>query len=158
MDKIKLILKPRAGLGNRMRAIASFIYLKKELNAELYVIWAPDKGLNAAYRDIFELNPHFKLLDSYPEFQFLITRYRLTAGNLFLIKPLVRFYNNLVKRLIKVDYLVFDDDIRKGYNHVKGICQKNKTVFINTGGDIRDYPEGLRSFVPTAKIRNKINE
>src|SRR5690606_26853558 len=35
---------------------------------------------------------------------------------------------------------------------------KNKTVFINTGGDIRDYPEGLRSFVPTAKIRNKINE
>lgn len=158
MDKIKLILKPRAGLGNRMRAISSYIHLKNELDARLFVIWEPDKGLNAHYRDLFEPNPHFTLLDSYPKYKFLITRYRLTGRKLFLIGPLVRLYNNFVKKIIKVDYLIFDIDTRKGYDHIKSICKEHKTIFINTGGSITDDSEGLRSFVPTIRIRNIIEE
>lgn len=158
MEKIRLILKPRAGLGNRMRAIASFIHLKNELNAELFVIWEPDKTLNAHYKDLFETNPHFTLLDSYSEYKILITRYRLTGREFFLIGPLVRLYNNFVKKIIKVDYLIFDLDIKKGYDHVKSVCKNHQTVFINTGGSISEDTEGLRTFVPTTRIRTIIND
>ena len=157
MEKI-LILKPQAGLGNRMRAIASFIHLKNELDAKLFVIWEPDKGLNAHYKDLFESNPHFTLMDSYPEYKFLITRYGLTGRKLFLIDSFVRLYNNFVKKIIKVDYLIFDIDMRKGYDLIKSICKEHQTVFINTGGSITDDSEGLRTFVPTSRIRNIIND
>ncbi len=72
MEKVKLLLKPTSGLGNRMRAISSFIYFKSLINADLEVIWIPDSGLNIPYQEIFQPNPNFKLVNPESKYNFFI--------------------------------------------------------------------------------------
>lgn len=56
-DSNEIMLVPREGLGNRMRAIASTWLLARQLGRQLTVVWMRDKGLNARFSDLFEL-PH----------------------------------------------------------------------------------------------------
>lgn len=52
MNEIHLI--PTAGLCNRMRAIASAVYIAKYLDLPLLILWNKYKGLNAMFSDLFE--------------------------------------------------------------------------------------------------------
>lgn len=50
----KITLEPRAGLCNRMRAIASAYFLGKSHNLEVEIIWNIDDLLNARFEDCFK--------------------------------------------------------------------------------------------------------
>lgn len=52
MEKIHLI--PTAGLCNRMRAIASGLFISQRFQLPLVVFWNRYKGLNATFSDLFE--------------------------------------------------------------------------------------------------------
>lgn len=155
--KNQIILMPRAGLGNRMRAISSFIHLKEKINANLYILWFPDSGLNAEYHDLFESNPHFKVIEDRNKFKILFTkRGGLNHANAP-IRKIFRAYNDLVKKIVNVDAIINEDDVQKGYLHVENIIKNHETVFVNTSNEIIDNIEGLRTFQPTPDVMTKVN-
>lgn len=157
MKNPQLILKPKLGLGNRIRAVSSFIYLKKLINAELQVIWQPDKSLNAKYNDIFKENPNFSLLKPQFKYNLFINRKKLVNSKYGFIKFIVGSYNSLIKRLIGVDVLLLDNDIHNNLQSVKEICEKNIKILIITSNQCLEYKEGVQTFVPVDEIANMIN-
>lgn len=54
MKRKKLIVIPNAGLGNRMRVIASCVQIAKKENRELVMVWPKNAALNCDITDIFE--------------------------------------------------------------------------------------------------------
>lgn len=50
---MKVFIIPRAGLCNRMRAIASGIYIAKHYNAQSTIYWNWEDGLKADFNDLF---------------------------------------------------------------------------------------------------------
>jgi Alpha-(1,6)-fucosyltransferase N- and catalytic domains len=54
MKKTKLTLVPLSGLCNRMRAMASGVYLAKELGIPISVYWRKNKDCFAAFTDLFK--------------------------------------------------------------------------------------------------------
>jgi len=50
-----IIIQPRAGLCNRLRAIASAISLAEASNNKVHVIWEMNRACNSRFSDLFEL-------------------------------------------------------------------------------------------------------
>ena len=50
-----IIIQPRAGLCNRLRAIASAISLAEASNIKVHVIWEMNRECNSRFSDLFEL-------------------------------------------------------------------------------------------------------
>lgn len=156
MEIVKLLLKPTSGLGNRMRAISSFIYFKSLINADLEVVWIADSGLNVQYQEIFLFNPNFKLLNPESKYNFFIRRKFLTDNKLKFIQRMVSIYNSSVAQLFGFDCLILDRDVKKGIDHLKKVCENKRNILVITGYQCIDYQEGFRSFVPIQEIATKI--
>lgn len=156
MESVKLILNPKSGLGNRMRAISSFIYFKTLIDADLEVVWIPDSGLNIRYQDLFQPNPSFKLLNPDSKYNLFIRSKFLTTHKLKFIPWMVSLYNISLSRLLGFDCLIMDRDIKKGIDHLKKVCRKKNKILVITGNQCVDYQEGFRAFVPIDQIAAKI--
>ena len=83
MSQTRLILLPRAGLGNRLRAVAAGVgLLGRREDLTLEVVWEPEPehGFGAWYEDLFEPLEHprvrFRRIDEVPE----LRSYRLGRG------------------------------------------------------------------------------
>jgi hypothetical protein len=158
MEKIQLIIKPKSGLGNRIRAVSSFIYLKNLTNADLQVIWQEDKTLKAQYHDIFQENPNFTMLKPSLKFDLFISKNRLVNNKYGFVKTTVSLYNNFVKNLIGFDVLLLNNEVSKGVDYVRAICEKNKKILIITDDQCIEYKEGVQTFAPINEIASKIDK
>ncbi|WP_339925657.1 hypothetical protein [uncultured Cyclobacterium sp.] len=138
------IVKPFGGLGNRMRVISSFLFLKKMFNAKLKIIWLANDELNANYFDLFQEHPDFEVLKDLGSFKYVKTSYQKS-----LFKKKVA---KLINFLIGIDYCVFDSDMHKGYDEVVSIINDNNVIFFNTCEEVYQFNEGLRSI----KIRSDL--
>lgn len=155
--KTLIIVKPRSGLGNRMRAVSSFIYLKNLINAELQVIWQPDDGLNAEYRDIFQENENFSLIKPNILYSLFVSRSKLLNSKIGIIRYSVKAYNELIKKILQLDVLLLNDEVTN-LQYIKEICENKRRILIMTGYQCLEYPEGVRSFVPADHINLIINK
>jgi len=61
-----LVINPIGGLANRMRAIASGVSLANAIEADIRIVWAKNRELNAYYEDIFEVPQCLKGKFVYP--------------------------------------------------------------------------------------------
>lgn len=152
-----IIVKPRSGLGNRMRAVSSFIYLKNLINAELQVIWQPDDGLNAEYSDIFQDNENFSLIKPNILYSLFVSRSKLLNSKIGIIRYSVKTYNELIKKILQLDVLLLNDEVTN-LQYVKEICENKHRILIMTGYQCLEYPEGVRTFVPADHINLIINK
>lgn len=152
-----IIVKPRSGLGNRMRAVSSFIYLKNLINAELQVIWQPDDGLNAEFRDIFQENENFSLIKPNILYSLFVSRSKLLNSKIAIIRYSVKTYNELIKKILQLDVLLLNDEVTN-LQYVKEICENKHRILIMTGYQCLEYPEGVRTFVPADHINLIINK
>jgi hypothetical protein len=65
MKQHRIIVKPLAGLANRMRVIDSAISLSKQLDLPLEVVWNRERSLNCLYDDLFEPINEFSVSSSW---------------------------------------------------------------------------------------------
>jgi hypothetical protein len=151
----QIIVQPRAGLANRMRLIASCLYLREKFHAEISMIWDLDSGLNARYQDLFELNQNIRLIES-SKYRLIIKHRRLISSKFQFIKSLSKSWNKLASNALGIDYCLFDEDLKKGYAHIKAILEKNDSVFIYSCEEFIDYPKGIESFTPVVSIRENV--
>jgi hypothetical protein len=146
-----LIIKPEAGLGNRIRAISSFIYLKNLIDADLQVVWEPDRTLNADFEYLFQPNPHFTLLNAHFKYRMVLAKEKLLNSRFGLVRNLTNNYNKLVRKIVNVDALLLNNEV-SDLEHVKKVCNINRKVLIVTSGQCIQYAEGVRSFEPSDRI------
>jgi hypothetical protein len=88
-----IIVKPQAGLGNRMRVINSCIVLqKRNVGAgEIKLVWVKDNMLNCAFTDLFQPIENVTLIDS---------NYFLTYFSFFQNQKTLSLKQHLKKRLL----------------------------------------------------------
>ncbi len=61
MKKGQIILVPRAGLCNRMRAISAAASLAKDIESRLHVVWIQDSELFANFHELFDAPSSFSV-------------------------------------------------------------------------------------------------
>ena len=89
MSAKRIILRPAAGLANRMRAIASAVVLCRRQDRDLEIVWFNDYALKAAFSDLFEpikvtgVSLREACLWDYPRYDVPITRRNLKLPLLY---------------------------------------------------------------------------
>lgn len=120
------------------------------------MVWDVDSGLNARYQDLFELNQDIGLLETPSKYRLILKHKKLVSNKLAPIRFLSKAWNKLASSFIGIDYCLFDEDLKKGYAHVKAILEKNDTVYFYSCEEFVDYQEGISSFTPTRAIQEKV--
>ena len=134
--KKKIIVVPQAGLGNRMRVLASAVQLAKRDNRELWIAWPVNAALGCEMTDIFQsIGMDYSVPPKW--INFLLTNIYRPGTN-------SRFYGFLkfVSKFFAGQTL-FDNDIRDDRNNrVKQlkISSEESTVLVATCFPFGDQP------------------
>ena len=147
--KKKIVLILSAGLGNRMRVIASSIQYAKKHNRSVWIVWPKNSALGCGINDIFEnIGINYKVPNKF--IKFLLTQ--------LFRHGVIRNYFKIYKRLFKILSIdsVFDDDMKYD-NQPQMEINSNKTVLITTCyafGSDQDY----KLFRFTDYIKNEVEK
>ena len=139
---MKLIFIPYAGLGNRMRAIASAYKLSLEKNFELEIHWNRENGLNASFYSLFKPIDSLKIKDSNLLSYFIYNH--PTKANLHI----PRLIDKLLKR--KSFYGI-------GINKLQDLPKENG-IICSTYSQQGDYYPLAELFKPIDNIQKIIND
>lgn len=145
-----LIVKPFGGLANRLRVISSMLWLKKNFNCKLKVIWLANDELNASYYDLFQIHSDFEVMESLGRYKYVRTSNQKDNVKRVLAK--------IANRVLGIDYCAFDTDFYKGFDHIIDIVKSNNTIFFNTCEELIQYDEGLISIKLIIPIQAKITK
>lgn len=151
MKSNKITVVPLAGLGNRMRVIASSVAVAKRYDLKLYIAWQINNDLGCDIKDIFSSIGLDYSTPSRISFLIISNFYRFGAIN--------KFYNSY-KLLSKMIYTnsYFDKDL-------KNIKSNNGLVLNGNYNDILiascygfEETLKLKDFVLTKYLQNKVDE
>ena len=121
-----IIVEPCAGLANRMRAIASGLWLKNKVNVDLLVNWIPDELFNCPYELIFENNNNFTTICENRFFKHVKGTSKATLAA------------NIRNKFMGIDYCIKKGDvdvfnmIRAGKLDILEMARKSKVMYIQT--------------------------
>lgn len=143
-----IILEPLGGLANRMRVIASGIWLKRQLDTELLVIWKENYELNCSFNDLFEPIPDIQLVPKSQKFQFLKPTNQPSR--------LQRLKAKCFNTLLGVGYFIDDNDfsarIWPEKLDILTTAKKHKTIYIQTCQEFGDNINAFQLFKPISKL------
>ncbi len=150
-----IIVEPHGGLANRMRVIASSIWLGSLTNRKLKLIWNVNSGLNCPIEELFMPIKDVDVINKH-------IVYRLLVFN----QPRDSFKHKilgLVKKLITKQYfLIQDADIQRVHKDKNELCalvNSKKDIFMHTCEEISHKThEYKRLFIPITEIQHKIDE
>lgn len=147
-----ILLEPSGGVANRMRVIASGLWLKKNSNHELAVIWNLNKELNCEFNLLFETIPNVSFVKKKEKYFYL---HRSNQLNFY--KKIKAYFRN---KSLGIDYSITEGDLKDKVfkNKIDQIVRHNKNIHISTTQEFGDnYPE-FKNFVPKAIIQKIINQ
>ncbi len=149
-----IILEPHAGLANRMRVIASGLWLGGILNKKIKLIWNPDSDLNCPFENLFEPIADLEPIDKKKKL-FIV---RSTAQK----SMLKRFVITCVNALISNKFIVFKDaevkNICKGEIDIIALGKNCKILYFMTCEEFGVKTDEYKRFIPKPDIQHKINE
>lgn len=123
-----IFLEPKGGLANRIRVIASGVWLSKISNQRLSIIWNVDSDLCCNFNSIFDENSHFEVITRKEKFQYL-----QHTNNPKWKKRIKAYFRN---RLLGIQYCINEIDfLSRGFGdevRLQKIAKKHKNIFIST--------------------------
>jgi hypothetical protein len=147
-----LFLEPMGGLGNRMRAIASALWLKNELDGELKVIWKENYELNCPYTGLFSADPNFNLVPMAKKYRYLKSSSQ-TGLN-------ARWIAKIRNKLAGIDFCIQEQDfpqfIRPGKMDLLQVGCTKTNIYIQTCQEFGDCPKDYSVFKPVAPVSDRI--
>lgn len=147
-----IIIEPIGGLGNRMRVIASGIWLKNQLNTRLVVIWNENYELTCPYDALFEPSPLFTIIKKPKKYRFLKSTHQ--TGMLSNLKA--KIYN----RLLGINYFIQEADITNlvwaGKLDILLTAKAHRRTYIQTCQEFGDNTSALQYLIPVEPIVNNI--
>ena len=147
-----IIIEPLGGLANRMRVIASGIWLKQKLRTNLVVIWKENHELNCPYNLLFEDSQAFIIHPKERKYNYIRSSNQLT--------PAKRISAAVINKFIGIDYCILDHDF---YNLVftnkLDVCEAAKrhgVTYIQTCQAFGENLFAFEYFKPISAISEKI--
>jgi hypothetical protein len=143
-----IIIEPLGGLANRMRVIASGIWLKDQLKTILIVVWNENDELNCPFEKLFD-----------PIQGVMVTNKPSKYGHLRRTnqpKSFARLKANIINKLFGINYCIqeldFHELIWQGKLDILGIASQNKTVYIQTCQEFGDNLYAFKHFKPISPM------
>lgn len=135
--KNEIILVPQGGLANRMRALASGLFLAQKLSRPLNVIWVRNFELNAPFDSIFQTNNlPFKIIN--PSDSEYFFRYQSPRKKNFYLSKFLSFLSG--KKIIDINKEISETSL------YEMIDQHDGDFIINSGLQFANFEnEFLRS-------------
>ncbi|MBK0377764.1 hypothetical protein [Mucilaginibacter segetis] len=132
-----IYLEPTGGLANRIRVIASGIWLKQKLNTGLTVVWNENYELRCPYHELFEPIEDIIMITKPPKFNYITRSQQHT-------------FSGKVKAWIKntslgVNYCLTDEDYEK-VDFTRSLK--------NTRTSILKLANALQPIIPTISFLN----
>lgn len=146
-----ITVEPLGGLANRMRVIASCIWLTHQTNQKLEVIWNSNEELNCRFDSLFEeISGVTFILKSKKH------TYAHRSNQPFFLKKLKAYLRN---KLLHIDYCIKDIDLRdvEFRNRIRSIVKKHKNIYITTCSEFGDNYECFKYFIPVKSILDVVN-
>jgi len=139
-----IIVKPKGGLGNRLRVIHSVLSIQLVEPIPIHIIWDRNRSLNCKFQDLFENNHAFTFENSMPDFV-----------NRILKKIKFEYFFKSANRN-SYERELFDNEIIKlrnrGYNFE--LLAKHRSVYIETCEWFYTHKSG-QFLYPQARIKIK---
>ncbi|MGN6605050.1 MAG: hypothetical protein ACTHK8_21520 [Ginsengibacter sp.] len=150
-----IIVKPQAGLGNRMRVINSCLVLQKRNRSagEIKLVWENENVLNCQFTDLFQPIENVTLIDS---------NYFLTYFSFFNYQKTLSLKQDLKKRLLSPivrKFAFYDNDIILPLRFKTDYWDTTEKHFlIDTYSDFYDpkYGNYYHLFKPIVELQKKI--
>jgi len=150
----EIILEPHGGLANRMRVIASGIWLSNILQKKIKLIWNLNADLNCPFEELFEPIENIKIVEKKIRYRFFRS---VKQENIF--KQIIRRF---VKVLISSNYIIIEDagisKIKAGEIDILTLSKAYRTLYINTCEEFGNITDEFKRLVPKPDIQKRIHE
>ncbi|MFZ4400849.1 MAG: hypothetical protein ACOYO1_12505 [Bacteroidales bacterium] len=149
----EIIIEPQGGLANRMRVIASGLWLGDITDQKIKLIWNCNRDLNAVFEELFETLENIELINKKRKYFFFRSdKYRNTFKRL-----IIHFLNFIFAK----GYVIFEDaDIIKNFQNGKyflNLREIDKILYFRICQEFGENDIKLKQFIPKAEIQQKIN-
>lgn len=143
-----ITIEPTGGLANRMRVIASGIWLKDQLSTGLTVVWNLNDELNCPFGDLFEPLTGVSIIAKPTKY------YRLRRSN----QPtgFAQSKTKAINALLGIDYCIQEIDFHEliwpGKLDILETAKKNKHLYIQTCQEFGDNLYAFKLFKPISQL------
>ncbi|MDD4992429.1 MAG: hypothetical protein PHR83_09380 [Paludibacter sp.] len=149
-----IIIEPFGGLANRMRVIASALWLQKKLDCEVTCVWSQNQDLNAEFDFLFEKIDGLNIKKKSYKFKYLkSTKYK---------KYLKLYVTILINKIIGIDYYIKEhdylDQMWTDSIDIETIARKYKNIYIKTCEEFGDNYLEFQQFIPINSILTKMSD
>lgn len=149
-----IILEPKGGLANRMRVIASGLWLSGNTEKNVELIWNLKDELNCNFYELFRPIDSLSFVGRKKR-----KYYYVKATNQENFKKKIKAW--FTNKLINIDYCIKEKDFNNFIWNNKidliNISQKKKNLFIQTCQEFGDNYNYFSKFKPIDEIQNKID-
>lgn len=151
-----IIIEPFGGLANRMRVIASGLWLQDKLNCKLICFWLENKDLNSPFNLLFENINELSITSKHKKYNYVKATHQE--------KYYKKIITNGINKMINIDYCLNEADFLKSIRSknkkidVLDIAQNNKNIYLKTCEEFGDNYNEFQKFKPISALNQKINE
>jgi len=147
-----IIIEPFGGLANRIRVIASGLWLSNQTTQQLELLWNKNSELNCDFNKLFLPIDNLKISKKK-----VLYHYVKATNQSSIIK---RITARLLNKFAGIDYCIKESDFSKFiWNNkldILKITVKNKNVYFQTCEEFGDNINEFSKFVPTNEIQEII--
>lgn len=145
------MVEPFAGLGNRMRVIASAVVLASAVARPLAIYWIRRGDLNASFDDLFERSSAFTVVDDLGRLQWTRRTHQTSAGR--------RLAAAVANRIAGVSCCIGENDfprIWRGEIDLMELARREQRLYIKTCEELGPTDGAFRLLIPTSPLRQRI--
>jgi hypothetical protein len=147
-----IVVKPLAGLANKLRVIESTLSLARQLNIKPHILWVTEWQMIARYDELFEPNELFTI--SYTD------KYTYCRSS-FSLKGIKKPVGKIINKLSGIDLMFNDVDIAlnvsSGKWNIREMIGECNNVYINTCHNFYPYHYNFAWAKPLPKISKAID-
>jgi len=150
--KNEIIIEPHAGLVNRMRVIASGLWLGDICNTKIKMVWNVNDDLNCPFDELFEDIPNLEIIDKKFSYRFIGT-----IKNKNFIKHIAR---KVLRKTLTSKYKIMEDsevkELRKDELELARLQHIKKSLYFSTCEEFGNNKEKYKLFIPKPDILDLI--
>jgi len=149
-----IILEPHGGLANRMRVIASGLWLGRVMHKNIKLIWRQTPDLDCPFGEVFEPVAGIDLIKKQFRFRFFGSRKESMILKRMIILP--------VGAMVSGNYQVVEDPgvkkIRAGEMDVLAMAGERKILYFKTCEEFGVKTDEYKHFIPKPVIQQRIDD
>jgi hypothetical protein len=147
-----LVVEPFAGLGNRMRVVASAVVLAAAVKRPLEIYWIRRSDLNASFDDLFERSSAFRLFDGLGRLEWTRRTHQTNPGR--------RLAATIANRLAGVSCCIGENDfprIWRGEIDLMALARRERRLYIKTCEELGPTDGAFALFKPIPPLQRRID-